>query len=103
MELTAAERRPIDAARTGEVADYSARNPADNDPVKGPEWDDLRTIHAETIYQLATRSNSAWPVHPKGVRIRAARIKDRLDFTAAEIGVPLVLVGCYLDEAITLT
>ena len=103
MELTEAELRLIDAARKGKVADYSARNSSENDPVKGPEWDYSRTIHAETIYVLATRSNPEWPVHAKGVQISAARIKGRLDFTAAEIRVPLVLTGCYLDEVITLT
>src|SRR6266852_1331821 len=103
MELTEAERRLIDAARKGEAADYSAQAPAENDPFKGSEWDELRTISAETIYALATQSNPAWPVHAKGVQVRAARVKGPLDFTAAEIKCPLVLTGCYLDEAITLT
>jgi hypothetical protein len=103
MEPTEAERRLIDAARKGEVADYSSEEPAENDPARGWEWGERRTINAETIYQLVTQSNPAWPVHAKGVQVKGARVKGLLDFGSAEMKVPLVLVCCYLDEDIILT
>ena len=103
MERTEAEQRLIDAAKKGKGADCSAQAPAENDPAKGATWDESRTICAETIYQLVTGGNPEWSVHAKGVLIKAARIKGRLDFTAAEIKCPIVLIGCYVEEDITLT
>jgi hypothetical protein len=102
MELAEADKQLIDAAQKGKVADYSAPILGDNDPVKGPEWDDSRTIRAETIYALAVQGNPALPVHVKGIQVRAARIKGCLDFTTVDIKCPLALVGCYIDEVIIL-
>src|ERR1035437_5990900 len=103
MERTEAAQRVKDAAQKGKGADCSAQAPAENDPAKGATWDESRTICAETIYQLVTGGNPEWSVHAKGVLIKAARIKGRLDFTAAEIKCPIVLIGCYVEEDITLT
>jgi hypothetical protein len=38
-----------------------------------------------------------WPVHPKGVQLRGARIHGRLDLEAATLRWPLRLENCYLD------
>ncbi|MGA9723129.1 MAG: hypothetical protein WBQ86_11785, partial [Candidatus Binatus sp.] len=73
MELTEAERRLVEAAKKGELADYSAQASDDNIPAKGQKWDDSRTIRAETIYQLLTGSKPEWSLHAKGVLIRGAR------------------------------
>jgi hypothetical protein len=103
MELTQAERRLVDAAKKGEVDDYTSPASADNDAADGAAWDEARTVHADTIYQLVTQTNPAWPVHAKGVQIKGARIRGPLDFRGAQIECPIAFVGCYLDEAITLT
>jgi hypothetical protein len=97
------EERLLAAAKSGTVADYYSKDPAENDPANGAKWGPQRSISANTIYQLAIGVRSDWPVHSKGIQITGARITGSLDFKAAQIKYPILLNGCYLDQLIVLT
>lgn len=103
MQPTEAERRLIDAAREGEVADFSSPNHVDNDPEKAMDWDESRTIRAEVIWALSTQSNPQWSVHTSGIRLEAARIRGSLNLLGAQIVRPIILLRCSFDEGIVLT
>jgi hypothetical protein len=66
-------------------------------------WGADRTIRAEVLQHLLTESQ--WPVHAKGVRLRGVRISGPLDLESATLRCPLVLEDCYLDsrEPVVLT
>jgi hypothetical protein len=100
VELSDAERKLVEAARKGEVANCAVGQSDVDDPAKGFEWGEDRTIRAEVIYDLATGGNQEW--RAKGVWLNGARISGRFDLTAASITVPLALTGCYVEEPVIL-
>ncbi|MHB1516270.1 MAG: NHL repeat-containing protein [Acidiferrobacteraceae bacterium] len=96
--LTEAERKVITCAAQGTVAQYTTGNDQADDPAQAGTWGPERTISAEVLYALAMGTNSAWPVHPKGIQITGARITGSLDFQSAEITRALVLHDCALER-----
>ena len=102
LALTSAEKEVVNAAAEGDLADFTAGDKQADDPAQGAAWDDGRSVRAEVICALAVGTNPAWPVHAKGVRIRGAKIVGALDFEAATLRCPLLLVGCYIDKPVTL-
>ncbi len=102
MEPTPAELKLIDAAKSGEAADYRVGEKEADDPANGEKWGDERTLRAAIIYALCVGTRPEWKVHPKGVRAVGARIVGDLDFEAATLRVPLLLTGCFIDEPISL-
>jgi hypothetical protein len=97
------EQRVLDAARTGDWADFWPDVPFTEDPIADeirPEsvrYHPGNTISAGFLRCLLTSGEGH--VHPKGVRIRGARITGLLDLEAL-VGLPqLTLRGCRLDEA----
>ncbi len=102
LEPTPAERKLIDAAKSGDVANYQVGEKEADDPANGEKWGDERTLRAAIIYALCVGTRPEWKVHAKGVQAIGARIVGDLDFEAATLRVPLVLVGCLIDEPITL-
>lgn len=75
------------AARAGQFCDLSGR----------PEHE--RVLRPELIYELCTTGTEA---HARGLRIRSARIVERLEFDHARLVVPLVLDRCELRKGLTL-
>jgi hypothetical protein len=102
---TPAEEKLIKAAYEGRIEDYSDRRSEDtgaNDPAQGARWGPERTIRAGIIYALVVGTNPVWPVHSKGVQAAGAKIVGALDFRAAKITCPLVLIKCFVEEPIEL-
>lgn len=94
-ELPEAEWRVRAAALAGKVADFG-----DADPIDGETWGAERTLGAEFLRSLCCDTSSAG--HPKGCRIRGARIHGVLDFEHAELRAPLHLVACFVQAPINL-
>src|SRR3954454_21921048 len=88
FELNEAEKKLIEAARLGEIADLSEAEP--------------RTIRAEVVASLAANLNSDWPVHFHGLRLKSAQIEGKLDLTGAQLAQPLELLECQFNEPIAL-
>jgi hypothetical protein len=100
---TRAELKLVMAATSCAIADYRTVEGVENDPAKGDQWSDERTVSALIIYALSVGANPAWPTLPAGLRIVGARIKDELDFTGVEIRFPLAFVDCYIEQRIILS
>jgi hypothetical protein len=60
------------------------------------EWGPERTVRAAVLRHLLVEPQ--WPVLPKGVRLRGARISGRVDLESATVRCPLLLEDCYLDS-----
>ena len=102
LEPTEPERRLIEAAAKGEVADYAVAEETADDPANGADWGDDRRLRAGIIYALCLGSNDEWPVHAKGVRVRGARIAGRLDFEDAILECSLALADCFIEQEMVL-
>jgi hypothetical protein len=99
-DYTDAEKKLVELARRGGVADYRTGKEELDDPAKGVDWGLERTIRAEVIYALAVGDNPQ--VHAKGVRIVGAKIDGPLDLAGAQIPHLLALGGCFIGERIIL-
>jgi hypothetical protein len=77
MILTLAEEKLVQSAREGEFVDFRSTDFAANDPAQGATWGSERTIRAEVIV-------------------------GTLDFLAAKISRPIVLIKCYMTDPIIL-
>ena len=102
LQPTAAEQKLIEAAASGMVADYRVGEREADDPAGGAEWGEERTLRAEIIYALCLGARPDWPVHPKGVEARGARIVGPVDFLSATLVSPLALVACFIEEELIL-
>ena len=101
-DLTQAELRLIEAAKRGEVADYSDGNAANNDPAQGASWNGERALRGEMVRQLCLGLNPKWTVDPRGIRILGARIADDLDLSGANITFPFELERCHVAGSLFL-
>ncbi|MFI6107559.1 hypothetical protein [Streptomyces sp. NPDC051310] len=61
-----------------------------------PAWGAERTIRAAVLRRLLVEPQ--WPVHPKGVRLRATKISGHLDLESATLRCPLVCEDCFFDS-----
>ena len=100
--LTSAEQRLLRAAAKGDLADFRATDPADNQPLQGSSWSDQRTLSAEVVRALATGGDPRWNVHSAGLRIAGARIAGALDLAHVEIHFPLAFIGCSFERELSL-
>ena len=101
-DLTQAELRLIEAAKRGEVADYSDGNAANNDPAQGASWNGERALRGEMVRQLCLGLNPKWTVDPRGIRILGARIAADLDLSGANITFPFELERCHVAGSLFL-
>ncbi|MFF7259937.1 hypothetical protein ACFZCL_06540, partial [Streptomyces sp. NPDC008159] len=69
---------------------------AETDWSSMPTWGAERTIRAVVLQRLL--SESQWPVHAKGVRLRGVRISGLLDLESVCLRCPLVCEDCYFDS-----
>ncbi len=95
-DLTDAEQRLIAAAAAGEVADYSTGESDHDDPAQGATWGAERRLRADVVRRLCLELEPDWPVDPKGVRVRGAKIAGDLDLDSATVAFPLELVRCHV-------
>jgi hypothetical protein len=93
------EQQVRQAAETGRLVDLRARTPVLDEPARGATWGAARTVRAELLVELLTRSGDE-PC--RAVELRGARIAGPLDLGGATLTCPLLLQDCYLDEPVDL-
>lgn len=87
-----------EAARRGEVLDLSGGGRCDALSAQAP-WGPERDLPAEALLALLTAQEG---VHPRGVRVRGARIVGDLDWQWRHLRVPLELTCCRLERPMSL-
>jgi hypothetical protein len=102
-DLTEAEKKLLRAVATGDIADCSSPNDAENDPKDGNTWGESRTIRAEIIRWLCVDREATKHIDPNGIRIGAAKINGLLDLQYVTVSVPLVLWQCTVQEGVVLS
>ncbi len=100
--LTPAEEKLFQAVADGNVADYSAKNPEDNNLSKAKSWPDERSLKAICITWLCTDKQAIYLVTHKGIQIKGVRIDGKLDLMFARISFPLVFFKCSILSGINL-
>jgi hypothetical protein len=100
--LTPAEQHLLNCVLSGEEADFSSPDEAQNDPAQGATWGPERTIRATLLSWLCMDPQAAACVPPKGIRIRGARIEGPLDCEGARLPHRLSLIRCAIPEGILL-
>jgi len=97
--LSQAEKRLLSAAPKGERAmcgpNFDDNDPA-NDPARADGWSREREIRAELIRWLCVHEEASQSIDPRGVRVYAAKITDKLDLSYATVQFPLRLSRCRL-------
>ena len=101
-ELTEPERLLVLAASNGELVDLRTGEAHLDRPSQGGTWDAARTVRAGLLTELLTgrRQAEAGPV--RAVKLRGARIIGVLDLEATRLACPLLLDGCFVDQAVNL-
>lgn len=92
-----AEKRLVETAQAEKFADFRTHDAVKDDPAKGEDWGDDRTVRAALIRDLMVNANERG-VHAKGVRLLGARITGSLDLENTDLEHPLYLHGCHFQE-----
>ena len=102
LETTSITHRLAEHLRRGELLDLAADlvggSPLD-EAVMG-SWDSRHVIAAQDIRELL-RGRIVTDPDPRGLRLRGACIRGRLDLDHVTTTVKLTLVDCLLEEGIT--
>ena len=86
----------------GGMVDIRTGDDALDDPVQAESWGPERTIRAEIVAALLLGGCPQRPGYVAAVRVAGARISGSLDLSGGNVGVPLRLEGCRLDQAANL-
>jgi hypothetical protein len=102
-QLSEPERQVVVASGTGRLVDLRVGTTELDDPADGATWEAARTVRAKVLVELLVGARTP----PGGgqlraVRVRGARITDRLDLEAATLACPLLLWDCHLEQPINL-
>lgn len=98
LETTTITGKIAEHLRRGELLDLAIGSPVDVAGMRS--WDSTHSIAADTIRELL-RGQVVTDADPRGLRLRAARIRGRLDLDNLNTSVKLTLLDCLLDEGIT--
>jgi hypothetical protein len=100
--LTEPERAVWDAIEAGTLVELPLGAPAADDPAKGANWGQDRQVRAQLLEELLTGRTSPNDAGPRALKLAGARITGTLDLEATILVCPLILQGCYFEEAINL-
>jgi len=103
--LTVAETKLISAASRGEIAMCGVSDVASdptNDPKNADQWGIERHIRAELIAWLCLDGHASSLIHPKGIQVLGAIVRDALDLSFITVGFPLALARCRLRNGLIL-
>ena len=102
LQSTAITDKIADHLRRGELLDLAPDlaigSPVDE--VGMTSWDGTHSVVADDVRDLL-RGRLVTDADPRGLRLRAARIRGRLDLDNLNTSVKLTLLDCLLDEGIT--
>jgi hypothetical protein len=101
-ELTDPERKLWDAIQSGATVDLRTGDFKRDDPATGEAWDTSRQIRAQLLFELLTKTSGPAGPQVRTLRLAGARITGTLDLEATTLAWPVLLMGCFFDQPITL-
>jgi hypothetical protein len=102
-DLTPAEEEFFRKVAEGQVADFSSKSEADDDPANASQWKADRVLRAPCIAWLCTDPDATEFLTHRGILLHGARIDGDLDLQFAKIDVPLFFAKCAFAASIYLT
>jgi hypothetical protein len=101
-ELTEPERAVWDAIEAGTLVELPLGAPVADDPAKGANCGQDRQVRAQLLVELLTGRAGLKDARPRALKLASARITGTLDLEATILVCPLILQGCYFEEAVNL-
>jgi hypothetical protein len=101
-ELWPQEQQLCAKAAEGGLLDLRCRRPAEDDPIRGGEWDRGRWVRAQVLFQLVTGHGPQLSHSAVAVRLRGAQVVGRLNLGGWKLRCPLELSGCHLRHQLDL-
>ena len=98
-DLASPEQGLRTAMSSGGWVDLRTEDSRADDPRQGAQWGPERTIRAEVLADLLTQADGR---RPRALRGPGACITGWLDLEAAELLCPVLLTGCWLEQAVNL-
>jgi hypothetical protein len=95
-----AEQRLWDAFPYGETVDYLSGDSDLDDPSRGAQWGEQRTVRADVICALLLGAHTPIPGRTAGVRVVGARVVGQLELRHGRIDVPLTLRHSRVEDTI---
>lgn len=100
--LTKADQKLFKGVANGEIANYSVKEEKDNDPAKAENWGSKRVLKADRLAWLCTDKQAEKLVTHRGIRIKGARIEEKLDLEYGESLFPLIFEKCNFPQGMNL-
>jgi hypothetical protein len=101
-QLSAAERRLLTSAVTGEPVDCRANAAELDDPAQGLNWASERQVRGDLLTDLLTGAKRPGGRRLRAIKLHGVRITGGLNLEAANLTCPLFLSGCHIDKAVNL-
>jgi hypothetical protein len=101
-ELWPQEQQLCAKAAEGGLLDLRCRRPAEDDPIRGGEWDRDRWVRAQVLFQLVTGHGPQLSHSAVAVRLRGAQVVGRLNLGGWKLRCPLELSECHLRHRLDL-
>ncbi|WP_204052731.1 hypothetical protein [Microbispora siamensis] len=97
-DLSEAERRVWDAFPLGEEVDFTVGEPENVDPAGGATWGPERTVRARVIATLLMREETPRSHRIPAIRIKGARITERVNLAYATLRHSARFLSCYFER-----
>ncbi|MGA8476436.1 MAG: hypothetical protein WB696_00600 [Chthoniobacterales bacterium] len=97
-DIKPSEEKLFRKAANGLEADFTTGTPDDDSPKNTAAWKDDRVIRANRLAWLLLDPLASSQVSPRGVLIKGAQIKGKLDLSAAKISFPISIAYSYFTD-----
>lgn len=101
-DLSDAEHGLLAGAPRGIPTTVLDPHPDKNEPAESEQWPPARTVRAELLVWLYTNPTASKSIHPRGVSLEGAHIKDHLDLKSCTLDRPLKLKQCGIHQGMCL-
>jgi hypothetical protein len=96
------EEKLLRKAANGSVADFTTGSSSDDSLENSAAWKDDRIIRADRLAWLLVNPQSSSQITLRGISIKGARIKGKLDLVAAKVSFPISISYSYFTDGLDL-
>jgi hypothetical protein len=102
-KLSQAEKKMLQNAVKGTMADCRGEPDDDKEPKNSVNWGEERHIRSELVRWLCTTQSVRSLIDPKGIQIQYAKVTGKLDLAFVMVCFPLIFDHCAIPEGIDLS